>query len=336
MKSLHMLLWLCVFSTTSMSFGDMRNDFGPVPEPWRPKGQEAIREAIVAIADTHYCGSAMAEGLGTREALSANAPVDGIGFVRLDGEDWVPVAIELADEGLSGYRNNLSEGKTDIANHLANRVSNLVLMVGRSESNHELACGFLERFAKEPIGEDNRFASDLVLGFWDCWFQQADLDTLAGAERCLALGRWMEERCGAESSSLCRYRRTLLTRGLARCGNNDAYAALARHALQLVEDYKDVNNCRMFDKQAVSGNLRGWVGSMQRRRLAARFPDEPIPRVKYFDETKQEMVDGEVIESMVPLMLNRRIATELAEKEANLTDLRSVYGNWEREENEKR
>lgn len=150
----------------------------------------------------------------------------------------------------------------------------------------------------------------------------------AGAERCVALGRWMAERRGVESRLLCQYRRVLLTKGLAQCKGEESYAALARHALQLVEEYQDANNCRMFDKQAVEGGLKGWVGSMQRRQLAARFPDEPIPRFQYFDATKQEMVYGEAIESLLPFMLNRRAASELAAGEDELTDLKQVYGDW--------
>ena len=42
----------------------------------------------------------------------------------------------------------------------------------------------------------------------------------------------------------------------------------------------------------------------------------------------RETVEREVIESMVPMMLTRRAAAELAADESELTDLREVYGDW--------
>ena len=74
--------------------------------------------------------------------------------------------------------------------------------------------------------------------------------------------------------------------------------------------------------------IPGWIGSVQRRRLAARFPDEPLPRHKFFYLDTNEIVEGDIDERRIPQMLNRLAAAELAADESELTDLREVYGDW--------
>ena len=324
-----------LISIAGTAFADHAgNAIGPdVSVAAKPLETSGIRAALLAIADTEYCGTAVAEGFGTATAMAGMSPVKDIGFVNLDGQDWVPVALELAGETLGECLDLQTAGAGQNGSEKMGRLRRLLNMIGNSEGHREQVSAFLERFAKQPIreapcGESDGFALDWVPSFWIYWFRQSDLETVEGAEQCMALERWLEEFRSVDSPAVCRFRKALLEMGLARCKNIDAYAVMARCALRIAERTRNLDNCRMFDKQAVSSGLAGWVGSIQRRRLAERFPDEPVPRFQQWDEKKRELVDGDVIESMLPLMLTRRAAAELAADESELTDLREVYGDW--------
>jgi hypothetical protein len=300
----------------------------------RLHGADEIRDALIAIADSEYCGTGIDEGLGIKAAMSGTAPVEGVGFVRLDEEEFLPIAISLAKQELGKCREVLELDDAGAAQKQIARFSRLVTVIGATPDATGQVLDFLEEFAKEPTEKSGGIALDLVPWFWDFWFGQADLNSEVGVKRCLALGEWIEELRGSECDAHRKFCRSLLEKGLKKCENQESYAALARHALRSVENWNDVNYCRSFDRIAETSELQGWVGSIQRRRLAERFANEPLPRLQKWDAEKKMMVEGEIIETMLPLMLKRRAAEELATQESVLTDLRQVYGDWTKEKPE--
>ena len=100
--------------------------------------------------------------------------------------------------------------------------------------------------------------------------------------------------------------------------------------LEAMDGCGNYPQCNQFDAVATE-RLNGWLGSVQRRRMAERFLDrQPFRRSHVNKETGAVEYDPPTPEEVANLFRSRA-AAELAADEKDLTDLREVYGAWEAE-----
>ena len=314
----------------------------------RDRGE--IREALEALLDTRYCGQAMLDGMGPDTAIHGRSPISGDRMFDLSEDEWLPVLLEMTGEELESRKRNLAETVAEIRHWEAlgekrdnsddegtrqlweahericagrARLESMVVVLRQASGSTEQVLRMLERVGKECPPE-----FDLVRNVNEAMADKACRD--GEFRRCLNLGRWYREQYGPgceEEWGLCK---AFSLYGLPALDSEADRLAGYRYLLEFGETLNDAVFARGFD-QLAQDVLPGWIGSVQRRRLAERFADEPIPRFRYWDAERQESVEGEIIKSRLPLMLNRQAAAELAAKESELTDLRNVYGNWTKE-----
>ena len=320
-----------------------------------PRTHGEIRGIVEAVVDTEYCGTAMMNGINSTTALCGESPIAGVGFVRLEEEEWRPVLLAMAREefekcqdAMTNLSENVREARDALAASLEARrpkqevdTAHRALLTAEHTLNQRLeklqrmlpALGRadgddadLDAFLKRVVQECPRECDALNTGIQSA-VARALLTQRAGA--CKELGEWIRDTYGLESAEHVMFCRSLFNNaGLIR--TDSELGIVARYLLSSVELAKDYGFCHSFDMYA-KDDLPGWKGSLQRKRLAERFPNEPLPRFRHWDEEKQEMVDGDVIQAMLPLLLANSATEELAKEESDLTDLRNVYGDWTEE-----
>lgn len=309
-----------------------------------------VREALDVLLSTHYCGSAMLEGMGMGTALRGQSPISGDGFFDVPEEEWLPVLLEMVEEEMEFQKHDLAETiqgirKWEAAGEIRDnsddegtrylwdadkrivsgraKLEAMVVCLRNAEGGTEEVLNMLERVAKECPPE-----FDLIRTVNAAMADKACRD--GEFKRCFELGQWYREHYGPGSRAELDICREFVRYGLPSLSKEADREEGYRYLLAFSETLNELVFAKDFDRFAQNA-IPGWVGSLQRRRLAARFPDEPLPRVRYYNINTKESVDGGVNEAMVPLMLNRQAAAELAAEESDLTDLRQVYGDWAEE-----
>lgn len=172
-----------------------------------------------------------------------------------------------------------------------------------------------------------------------------------GVDRCLELGRLFETSFGIDSLELIYFIRQLaICDAFGRCPTDDDRARLSCFLLDLAARCQKYGSAILIDRVAAGEEafysaendpfafgrpkvgISGWKGSLQRKRLAARFRDEPARGgVLSLDVETGEWVRSEPTQRDIDQMLWSRAAAELAADESELTDLREVYGDWTKE-----
>lgn len=312
-----------------------------------------VREAVDALLATRYCGTAAFDGMGLATAIRGETPIAGGDGFDVPEEEWLPVLLEMTAEELeackrdtaddiSGIRQREAAGAKRDANNTSDnedakylwaayervqaRASKLATMVNClqfTDGGTDGVLNMLERVGVECPGE--------------CDVSHWVIDSIVNKAcrcgkytRCLEFGRRCRDLHGPgcyEEWKLCC---NLGNFGLPMLDAESARRECYRYMMEVSETLGSLYFAREFDEMAEKV-IPGWVGSVQRRRLAARFPNEPLPRRQSWDYDRQEFVEGEIDELRIPQMLNRRAAAELAANESELTDLREVYGDWSEE-----
>ena len=307
-------------------------------------GETATRRLIEQSLDTQYCGFAMVEaGIGPITALTGKSPLGTGGFAKAEGEDWLPVALSMGQEDLECLKTlhdvlsaeDTDSGKTEAEvreqiDATFDHLSRLTMLLGHASGHASEVLDFLETVGKTQLpgmqcGLAERLGSPQA-GYWRVWVRLSDLDSEEGIARCLAAGEKYAAEFGFGSQGNLAFCLQWLKEGAPRCHWEKGYAQGARHVLKSIGHFGQHKDCSLLDNEAANGGLAGWVGSIQRRRMAERFLDlQPV--VRQFDKEKNEYVE-EVWESLRPALLSFRAAAELAADEKDLTDLREVYGAW--------
>ena len=315
--------------------------------------EEETRTILNDVLDTEYCGTAVQNGLGVNTAIRGLSPVPERGFVCIEEADWGPVLLELAAaelerckmataEALPEYRKAMeafADGKgLKMTRDEQNRASEaafgprvaiqtesrklhkiLALMMNMQEE-HESVLQMIEHIALESPVEFNiyRVANE-------AWLRQLLKD--GDSERFLELAKGYRAKNGKGSAEEIDFCQRATEWWLPASTTEKDYAVLARYVLSAMDGCGDYPQCSGFDRVATL-HLRGWAGSLQRRRMAERFLDwQPFRRSHVNKETGVEEYEEPTPEEVANL-LRTRAAAELAAEEKDLTDLRTVYGEW--------
>ena len=303
-----------------------------------------MRKMLEAILDTEYCGDAMMEGVTQAAAIRGEAPVEGPVFGGLDEEDWPVVLLEMADEE---FERLLQEGKLHSVADVE-RLWSMIEMLGTTRVDATPILAFFHKMAEQATP---KWDSVLFLALGYAWI---DLTIeKEGAVKSLELARVFEASCGADSMP-CRVFLDQLARcdAFGRCKTPDGLAMLSRFVLERAEKCSKESEAQAIDRIAAGeayyhheeGNpdpfawgaphmgVPGWKGSLQRKRLAERFKDEPAKPGSYqIDPNTGEWIAAPIRPRDIDRMIWSRAATELATADADLTDLRQVYGDWTKE-----
>ena len=301
---------------------------------------EGMRAMLEHILDTEYCGDAMLEGVTQAAALRGEAPVDGVGFVRLAEEDWPAVLAEMTEEEV---RCMLQEGKMKSGaevRHLCNMIS----LLGSTKENVDEVLQLLRQMAGQTTPEWD----SLLLRALSCAWIHLTLERI-GAQKALELGRYWGDARGVDSRELKVFVYSLgICNAFEECKTDEDRAEMARFMGEMSERCTTGDTALVIDKISAGGEFfhpnpvsddssafgppyagaPGWIGSLQRRRMAERFLDWRPPRFRRDQETGN-LVAAPPTPQDVQNMLAARAATELAADEKDLTDLREVYGAWE-------
>ena len=309
-----------------------------------------VRAILEDVLATEYCGTAIADGLGVTTAIQGLSPVMGRGFIKVEEADWGPVLLEMAADELDrcntatveiiamyqkamelfadGKGLKMSFEERDAASgpviqarrQLAGetrKLHKMLFLMGRMDVERDGVVRMIGRFALECPPEYGLNGD--ANGAWIC---QTMKD--GNAEKCLELGkRYREEKgkgSGEEVDFCCR----VAAEVLPACPSEESYGMVARYVLGAIDGCGDYGQCRRFDEVAAE-RLRGWVGSLQRRRMAERFPDW---RPQRFNPETGAFEPADPTPEDLARMLTTRAAAELAADEKDLTDLREVYGEW--------
>lgn len=277
---------------------------------------EDVRRVLESVLSTEYCGDAIVAGVTQANALRGNAPIDSAGFVRVDEEDWPVVLGEMA---LEEFRRQ--QGEADLHNMAKiGRLLNMIVLLGRANGNPDPAFSALLAMAEKS---DSRWDATFFRALSCAWINLS-LDG-GGASKILELGKFFVSRQGVDSPEFWCFVDALdLCDAFARCPTEDSRAEIARFMCKASERCEKRETAFFIDRSAAGGHyyypsdddplafgkpktgLAGWKGSVQRRRLAARF------------ESGED--DGGP--------LHDRVSAELSAKESELTDLKQVYGDW--------
>ena len=296
-----------------------------------------VRDEVLRVVMLEPCGHALAAGWSPSRELGSAGVSEAV---------WEPVAVALAEEELTRWiRGDLAQkvarvrhlrelaqtsGDKDMREEAGKKAAELdvelrgegrklrrlAALLKEVGSHRENALCVTERMVKE-IPDEAKAASSARIA----WVHLALASENSG--RFSELGNWLLENRGTDSPALIDYCHVLWKAwgGLA-AERPETANAVARWLLSVSECVQDVASASDFDRCAAGEayydrpalqpgarrlpGLPGWVGSVQRKRLAARFENR----------------DG----SGGPL--HERAAAELAADEAELTDLREVYGDW--------
>lgn len=321
---------------------------------------DEVRSILETAVDTEYCGTAMMEGINSFSALQGDAPAEELGFVRLEEEEWRPVLLKMAEDELCRCLGNAKTLAADIRraqqeiaqciethgtqeererlngvrfrtsrvlDEVTESLQNMLPLLGRAEGGGDEVDLFLERVVHECPPEASAFLTAVRAGVRRTLRRQ-------NATRCLELGSWIRDTWGIESDEHWDFCLSLLI-SWNLCENELGQGTVVRYLLNTIEQANSYKFCNGFDMYAEE-ELVGWKGSLQRRRLAERFRNEPARGgCLLWNAEKREYEFTEPTERDIALMLWSRAAAELAANESELTDLREVYGDWaQKEENE--
>ena len=323
MKSivLHATLLLAMLSTAIADQGADRTAASAVEEDdqiadlshvpvLRGRG-ERMREIVERLVESDFCGDAVLDGVTASAAANGEAPIEGVGFAKLDEEDFTAVAIEMAEEELAGL----------LAKHAAGepvetrRLCQIAVLLGNTTVRHDEVLGVLKRIAERSLPE---WGSTPAFGTSLAWIKLTIGNE--GARKTVELGQFYQTARGTDSPDFLSFLEALpLDDAFGKCRTDDEAAVLLRFLVEASETCQSGRTARMIDKVAggeafyappyfdaadkkhYRTGAPGWKGSLQRRRLAERFDNDK---------------------------LRARAAAELAADEKDLTDLREVYGEW--------
>ena len=312
-----------------------------------------VRAILGDVLATEYCGTAVERGLGVETAIHGKSPVMGRGFVCIEEADWGPVLLEMAADELDRCRSATVKTLDELRE--ARKVFNERKPLMKTPEEHSEASAPIVKARRQLTGETRKLHKMLFLmGQMDverdgvvrmigrfalecppeyglngdtngAWIRQTMKD--GNAEKCLELGkRYREEKgkgSGEEIDFCCR----VAAEVLPAYPSEESYGMVACYVLGAIDGCGDYGQCNRFDEVAAE-RLRGWVGSLQRRRMAERFPDW---RPQRFNPETGAFEPAEPTPEDLARMLTTRAAAELAADEEDLTDLREVYGEWQEE-----
>ena len=308
----------------------------------RGRGEE-MRAVLERILETEYCGDGMLDGVTQAAALNGEAPVDGAGFVKLAEEDWPAVLAEMTEEQ---FGRMLQEGKMR-ADPEVRRLWNMLDLLGGAKENTDRVLHLLRQMARQTTPEWDA----LLLRALSCSWIHLTLER-DGAAKALELGRYWADAKGVDSREFRVFVYALgMCNSFEECRTDENRAEMARFMGEMSERCTTGETALGIDKIAAGGaffhpapgsddpwphgspyeGAPGWVGSLQRRRMAERFLDWCPPRYSYDRETG-------VVKEVAPTpgdiekMFASRAAAELAADEKDLRDLREVYGPWQTNE----
>ncbi len=306
-----------------------------------------MREALSRILAPQYCAEAVMEGMTSAAAVRGEIPIEGFGCVRLDEEDWPVVLLEMANEEFTRHS---KEGTLNSA-AASDQLSSMVALLGKAPGDGTPILEFIAKLASQSPPELRSLFFSYACGAWINLTIEKQ-----GAEKCLELSRILEEAHGRRSWPRWIFLDNLgAYDAFARCPAEDDLAMLARYVMESADLCQDAGRARTIDVLA-SGEayfhedpmdpyafgppmmgVPGWKGSLQRKRLAERFRDVPaVGRVLgSYNVDTGEMVPEVLVEPTqqdIDRMIWARAAKELATDDAELTDLREVYGDWSRED----
>ena len=311
---------------------------------------EETRAILNEVLEIEYCGSS---GFGVGTAIRGHSPVPGQGFVRLEEAEWGPVLVKMAGEELDrckaatpeimamyhkaqepfadGKGLKMSFEERDAASGPViqarrkleaetRKLHKMLFLMGQMEVERDGVVRMIGRFALEcpPEYGLNGNANG-------AWIRQTMKD--GNVEKCLELGKRYRAEKGKGSGEEIDYCCQVAAEVLPAC-TSEEYGRVARYVLETMEECGDYGQCLRFDDVAAE-RLRGWVGSLQRRRMAARFLDW---RPQRYNPETGAFVQADPTPEELSRMLTTRAAAELAADEKDLTDLREVYGEWPLEE----
>ena len=318
--------------------------------------EDEIRAVLADVLGTEYCGTAVEQGFGVGTAIRGKSPVMGRGFVRIEEADWGPVLLAMAEAELDRCISSTAEALDELRRArraLAERggpsltpkeqsaasvsiynadrklfqetgkLNKMLSLMWQMEGEREKVVRLIGRIAREcPIEFNiNRNANG-------AWISQTMKD--GDVEKCLELGKWYRAEKGKGSEEEIDFCRQVVADVLPNCGSQEEYGMAARYVLEAMDGCGNYPQCNQFDAVATE-RLRGWVGSVQRRRLAERCLDwQPFRRSHVNPETGVVEYEEPTPEEVARLVRSRA-AAELAADEKDLTDLREVYGTWEKD-----
>jgi hypothetical protein len=306
-----------------------------------------MRAVLESIVDTEYCGEALAEGVTHVAALCGMAPVKGIGFVKLDEKDWPVVLTEMANEE---FERLLQEGKLHSIMDVK-RLRNMIGLLGTARCDAAPILAFFRKMAERATP---KWQTVLFMSISCAWIDLTiEKD---GAEKSLELGRILESSCGTDSMITGIFLEQLgWCDAFGRCKTQEDLAALSRFVMEVAEKCQNEGRASSIDSIAAGEayfhpaeddtasftigkpkmGVPGWKGSIQRKRLAERFKDEPAkPSTYRIDANTGERIYPAPTQRDIDRMIWSRAASELATEDSELTDLREVYGDWTKEKTE--
>ena len=264
-------------------------------------GNDDVRNAIEQVAGLNPCNGTLASGWSPVKALRARGVQEC---------DWVAEAAKMADEEMARWTENDSTDQSNGAPD-GRKLRLLAAMLGEARECRDMAMQTTLRMAQEaPEGSG---AWSPASGAWILLVCSSDTP-----ERFVELGDWYLANRGPDSAEFTRFCTGLWMQHSA-CGDAERSLkrAIEKYLIASAEKFQNAYNVAIFDVYAVGDThfqhypgLEGWVGSLQRRRLAEKFPNALVKGTN---------------------TLASRAAAELAADEKDLTDLREVYGAWEEE-----
>ncbi len=327
----------------------------PLPEPrvlglsnvpvLHGRGAE-VREALNQILDTDYCGESALAGVTQRAALQGEAPSEGGSFRKFAEEDWLPVLLDMANEEFG----RLAKGGNLGSRRDTDRLWHMIALLGAAQDNVAPALDFIHKMAVQATpGWESGFFLFASAVWIDLTIEKE------GAAKCLELSRLFDVSCGSYSWAWWIYFDTLgACDAFARCPTDQDLAILSRFVMEAADQCRSAELASQLDALAAGEShfhlaptdsdpfalgapmmgVPGWKGSLQRKRLAERFRDVPARGSVYkiYNLETGEKVLAEPTQRDIDRMIWARAAKELATDDAELTDLRKVYGDWTKED----
>lgn len=274
------------------------------------EGTDWIRDAIEQVAGLNPCSGTLAAGWSPAKTLQAKG---------IPECDWVAEVSKMAYEEMARWTGGDSTGQSDVPPD-ARKLRLLATMLGEARECREVALQTALHIAQNsPEGSEAwRPASG-------SWILLACSPETPG--RFAELGDWYLALRGADSDEFTRFCAELWKRH-ASCtdAENILKNEIGKYLLASAAKFQDAWNAAQFDVYAVGYTLSnppisqhypgldGWVGSLQRRRLAEKFPNAVVKGTQ---------------------TLSSRAANELAADEKDLTDLQEMYGPWTTDDGDK-
>ena len=312
-----------------------------------------VREALDALLETQYCPTATADGMDLGTAIRGETIISGGGRFDVPASEWGPVLLEMAREELEACTRDTAEDVAEIRRWAAaGRILNAVddeenrllwdahmRVKDRCRKLVNIACclRFVEGLTDDTLDLLERIGLESPpesrVAFWVSISMMRKACRDGQVVRCFELAREYRKLYGANSEEEWKMFKEFVHFGLPEIKADSDYRLGYRYMLDYAESLSNANTARNFD-EAAAEVLPGWVGSLQRKRLAERFRDVPARGSVYkiYNLETGEKVLAEPTQRDIDRMIWSRAAQELATDDAELTDLRKVYGNWTKED----